>query len=79
MLYLLAIKIMSSTPCTSMNKKRSKVWYQFTVVENNVAKCNICSEKKCFSGDSTGNLLRHLKTKHPTLSLQRNTEVKCLN
>jgi hypothetical protein len=53
MLYLLAIKIMSSTPCTSMNKKRSNVWYQFTVVENNVAKCNICFVLKCFTGGST--------------------------
>jgi len=34
------------------------------------------TEKVSFSGGSTGNLLRHLKTKHPTVPLQRNVQVK---
>lgn len=60
-----------STNSNALNKKRSFVWYHFTPLENSQAKCNICSEKKCFTGGSTGNLLRHLKTKHPTVPLEK--------
>lgn len=66
----------STVNCGSLSKKRSYVWYHYTQLENNQAKCNICSEKKSFTGGSTGNLLRHLKTKHPTIPLHRNNEVK---
>ncbi|XP_060845484.1 E3 SUMO-protein ligase ZBED1-like [Rhopalosiphum padi] len=54
-------------------KKRSNVWNHFTLTNGNMAKCNYCNEKKSFSGGSTGNLLRHIKTKHVTVPLQRST------
>ncbi|XP_008182425.1 zinc finger BED domain-containing protein 6-like [Acyrthosiphon pisum] len=57
-----------------MNRKRSTVWHHFTVLEINKAKCDICSEEKSFTGGSTGNLLRHLKTKHPTVPLERSIQ-----
>lgn len=60
----------------AMSKKRSNVWHHFTIESNSTAKCNYCSEKKSFNGGSTGNLLRHIKTKHPTVPLQRNIQVK---
>jgi len=66
----------SNTDNTALNKKRSNVWYHHTILQNNIAKCNVCSYKISFSGGSTGNLLRHLKTKHPTVPLQRNVQVK---
>lgn len=59
-----------------LNKKRSNVWHHYSILQNNLAKCNICCDKISFSGGSTGNLLRHLKTKHPTVPLQRNIQVK---
>lgn len=65
--------IISSSTMSSrtMNRKRSSVWYHFTALDNVKAKCNICSETKSFNGGSTGNLLRHIKTKHPTVPLER--------
>lgn len=54
-------------------KKRSNVWNHFTLTNDNMAKCNHCSEKKSFSGESTGNLLRYIKTRHVTVPLQRST------
>lgn len=60
-------------------KKRSNVWNHFTLTTDNLAKFNYCSEKKSFAGGSTGNLLRHIKTKHVTVPLQRLIEVnKCI-
>lgn len=39
-------------------------------MENNErAKCNICEVFISFKGGSTGNLLRHLKTKHTEIDL----------
>lgn len=58
-----------------MNRKRSTVWHHFTALGNNKAKCNICSEQKSFNGGLTGNLLRHIKTKHPLVPLERNIQV----
>lgn len=66
----------SNTNNTMLNRKRNNVWYHYSIVQNDIAKCNICSEKVSFSGRSTDNLLRHLKTKHPTVPLQRNVQVK---
>jgi len=58
-----------------MNKKRSSVWHHFSALDNNKSKCNICRGIKSFNGGSTGNLLRHIKTKHPTVPLERSIRV----
>ncbi|XP_050546155.1 zinc finger BED domain-containing protein 6-like [Daktulosphaira vitifoliae] len=73
--------MLSSSKINSMglNKKRSNVWYHYSIILNNIAKCNICYDKISFSGGSTGNLLRHLKTKHPTVLLQRNIQENVSN
>ena len=63
---------MASTT-NQLYKKRSNVWNHFTLTNGNMEKCNYCNEKKSFSGGSTGNLLRHMKTKHVTVPLQRST------
>ena len=60
-------------------KKRSNVWNHFTLIAANVAKCNYCNEKKSFAGGSMGNLLRHIKTKHVTVPLQRQIHVIKIN
>jgi len=65
-----------NTDNTVLNRKRSNVWYHYSVLQNNIEKCNVCSDKLSFSGGSTGNLLRHLKTKHPTIPMQKNIQVK---
>lgn len=69
---------MSSSINPLTYKKRSCVWNHFTLTTDNMAKCNYCSEKKSFTGGSTGNLLRHIKTKHVTVPLQRYIQVKVL-
>lgn len=62
-----------------VNKKRSNVWNHYTLIAANVAKCNYCNEKKSFAGGSTGNLLRHVKTKHVTVPLHRQIQVIKIN
>lgn len=52
-----------------MNRKRSPSWDRFKVMEDNKAKCKYCSQHVSVAGGSIGNLIRHLKTKHPTLNL----------
>ncbi|XP_050313030.1 zinc finger BED domain-containing protein 6-like [Anthonomus grandis grandis] len=55
------------------NKKRSFVWNYFDERGSNQAKCNFCSKILSFKGGATGNLLRHLKTVHPTAQLNAET------
>lgn len=53
----------------ALSRKRSEVWYHFVEISNapNKASCNHCQKSISVVGGSTGNLTRHLKTKHPTI------------
>jgi len=53
----------------ALSRKRSEVWYHFVEISNapNKASCNHCQKSISVIGGSTGNLTRHLKTKHPTI------------
>ncbi|CAI6376400.1 unnamed protein product [Macrosiphum euphorbiae] len=54
-----------------MNRKRSSVWNHFSIKSNTIAKCGYCPQEVSYSGGSTGNLIRHLKTKHIGVHLNR--------
>lgn len=47
------------------------MWNHFNLKSNTIAKCSYCSQEISYSGGSTGNLLRHIKTKHVTVNLNR--------
>lgn len=51
------------------SRKRSAVWKHFSQVDPKKARCTYCSNTIGISGGNVGNLNRHLKTKHPTVSL----------
>ncbi|KAJ8704257.1 hypothetical protein PYW08_012981 [Mythimna loreyi] len=51
------------------SRKRSAVWNHFSEVDPKKARCTYCSNTIGISGGNVGNLNRHLKTKHPTVSL----------
>lgn len=55
----------------NLNRKRSAVWNHFSVESLTIAKCSYCKEGVSYSGGSTSNLMRHLKTKHVTVPLKR--------
>lgn len=50
-------------------KKSALAWKFFSMENDERAKCNVCHVFISFKGGSTGNLLRHLKTKHTDLDL----------
>lgn len=52
-----------------MNRKRSSVWNHFSIKSNTITKCGYCPQEIRYSGGSTGNLIKHLKTKHITVHL----------
>ncbi|MGH0128134.1 UNVERIFIED_CONTAM: hypothetical protein FKN15_033575 [Acipenser sinensis] len=52
---------------TISSRKQSSIWCHFTPVTSSKAKCDICCNELSYSGGSTTNLHRHLKTKHPTV------------
>lgn len=49
-------------------KKTSNLWNHFSEEDNKKGKCNYCSETISFTSGTLGNLTRHLKRKHPTIS-----------
>lgn len=52
-----------------MNKS-SVVWDYFTLEKDNItAKCGLCRMKLKHNKASTSNLIRHVRTKHPTINL----------
>ncbi|XP_046396528.1 uncharacterized protein LOC124163580 isoform X1 [Ischnura elegans] len=53
-----------------MPKKRSEIWNHFTSEDNRAAKCGYCHKILSLVGGSTGNLMRHLRLKHPDLDIQ---------
>jgi len=54
-----------------LNSKRSTIWNHFTKKSSTIAKCSYCGHELSYSGGSTSNLLRHLKTKHITMPLTK--------
>ncbi|GBP75198.1 hypothetical protein EVAR_88804_1 [Eumeta japonica] len=53
----------------AMRRKTSLIWNHFSQNDIKEAKCNYCSSNKMISAGNTGNLTRHLKRKHPTISV----------
>lgn len=55
----------------SSRNKRSEVWKHFSTVTDEKAKCSYCMKIISYTGGATGNLLRHIKTQHKTISIER--------
>ncbi|KAL5236984.1 hypothetical protein ACI65C_004394 [Semiaphis heraclei] len=58
----------------NLNRKRSAVWNHFTVESLTIAKCSYCDRddgRVSYSGGSTSNLMRHLKTKHVGVPIKK--------
>lgn len=55
------------------SKKFSELWNHFSEVDENIVKCNYCSQILKFVNRSTYNLIRHMKTKHVTISIYRSS------
>lgn len=53
--------------------KRSEIWKHFSTVSDGKAKCSYCLKTISYCGGSTGNLTRHMKTQHKTVSLEKVT------
>lgn len=55
------------------SRKRSLIWLHFSEIEQGKrARCNICRSCYNFTNNSISNLTRHLKLKHPTISVRSN-------
>lgn len=51
-------------------RKSSKIWDFFQIDADNVSvKCGLCRIKLKNNRSSTSNLIRHIKSKHPTINL----------
>jgi len=57
--------------------KSSVIWDYFQLDSDNInVKCGLCRSKLKNNRSSTSNLIRHIKSKHPTVNLlNRNTRV----
>lgn len=60
----------------NLKRKRSAIWNHFTVKSDIIAKCSYCGHEISYSGGSTSNLLRHLKTKHVAVPLSRPSTIE---
>lgn len=56
-----------------MTGKKSPSWNFFCVINNAQAKCNFCGAIASTKSGSTGNLRRHVKAKHPSISLTKDS------
>ncbi|XP_039290365.1 uncharacterized protein LOC111056277 isoform X5 [Nilaparvata lugens] len=56
-------------PTKKRSTVRSTVWLHFDRVEGNGGKCKYCSSRLSCAGGSTGNLTRHIKSKHPDINM----------
>ncbi|CAH2016023.1 unnamed protein product [Acanthoscelides obtectus] len=54
----------------SQTQKRSVIWMHFTNISEANAKSNLCKNIYSHKSGNISNLRKHLKTKHPTLSLE---------
>uniref|UniRef100_A0A2C9L1K5 BED-type domain-containing protein n=1 Tax=Biomphalaria glabrata TaxID=6526 RepID=A0A2C9L1K5_BIOGL len=57
-------------------KFKSLFWSYFSPTEPNRAKCNVCYLEFSYAGGSTSNLARHLRTKHPEINLNSQSEYR---
>ncbi|XP_039298299.1 E3 SUMO-protein ligase ZBED1-like [Nilaparvata lugens] len=62
--YWFIFQIMSS-------RRSSDIWYHFIDKAANRAECKYCKSILSIAAGSLGNLRRHLKTKHPTIPIER--------
>lgn len=55
---------------SELAKKKSQIWKHFAIINKDKAKCEYCLKIISYSGGGTGNLNRHLKKVHPTVSIE---------
>lgn len=56
---------------SNLAKKRSKIWNHFSVINKDKAKFEHCSKAISYPGSGTGNLTRHIKKLHVTVSIEQ--------
>lgn len=60
----------------TVKRKRSLIWNHFSLTKDSKkAKCLYCFQQISVACGSVGNLTRHIKSKHPTLSIDRSESV----
>nr|CAD7610387.1 unnamed protein product [Timema genevievae] len=52
-----------------MPRRKSQLWNHFTKIGDKQARCDYCSKIISVSCGSMGNLMRHIKVKHSTVSI----------
>lgn len=60
---------------SNLAKKRSPIWKHFSVISSDKAKCEYCSKVISYGGGGSGNLTRHMKKVHATISIDPTTTV----
>ncbi|XP_046399928.1 E3 SUMO-protein ligase ZBED1-like [Ischnura elegans] len=53
-------------------RRRSEVWHYFQKISAESAECLFCKHQYSFKSGCTSNLFRHIKLKHPSISLDGN-------
>jgi len=61
------------------SRKRSEMWNYFESLQNFKAKCNFCSQIVSVIGGSTGNLSRHMRTKHVGIKSVERVNLELVN
>lgn len=63
-----------------VSKKTSAVWHHFVAVDNGrCARCKQCGKTVFINASgSTGNLFRHMKLKHPSLTIEKRNRLSVI-
>lgn len=69
-MYFSMLQDKMSTPSPTPRRTSSDIWYHFTKFDKK-GKCHYCQQIISCPSGSSSNLKRHLKSKHPTVPLER--------
>ncbi|GAB6021101.1 hypothetical protein CHUAL_003734 [Chamberlinius hualienensis] len=64
---------------TTPSRKRSHIWALFTQIQPNKVQCKICEHVQSSKGVSTGNMLRHVRLKHPEMIVEESATVDSIS
>lgn len=56
---------------SDLARKKSQIWKHFSIINKDKAKCEYCLKVISYSGGGTGNLTRHMKKLHGTVSIEQ--------
>lgn len=55
---------------SNLHRKKSTIWNHFSVINKDKAKCEYCLKTLSYGGGGTGNLTRHMKKIHGSISIE---------